>query len=145
MKKALSAEQMKLIQTHGSLAREAWQSGDFQKAEQEMQLCWNCLPKPPTDYDYSESLARGIVTFYRDTQQYSKAVDWLETMRVAYGSTPNPSVNFMAGTVYFASGEADKAFGIFDDLFKQFGARPFVGENPEYLDFYKAEARSRKK
>jgi hypothetical protein len=106
---------------------------------------WSTLPPPAIDYDYAQTLSRGIVIFYRDTKQFDKANEWLRIVREAYGGGANDSVNFLSGTVYFASGDFDKAFQVFDDLFRRFKKRPFQGENPEYLAFYEKEVVRRKK
>src|SRR3954471_634151 len=134
MKKDLVSSQIELINEHGVRAHQLWLEGKIIEAESEMQKCWHVLPSPATDYVYAQNLSRGIVTFYRDTAQFDKALRWLEVMRIAYGSDEDPGVEFMAATVHLKSGDHDDAFRIFDSLYAEFGAQPFEGKDPAYLD-----------
>jgi len=127
-------------------AREAWQRNDLKTAEALLLEAWRVIPMPQTDFDYSQILSRGIVTFFRDTRQFEKAIAWLDTVRAAYGSTDSeidPSVELLAGSVLLASGNKPKAYKIFDWLFKEYGERPFEGR-PDCLEFYKQEVIARK-
>ncbi len=143
MKKKLSGQQVSLIQSKSSEARQAWLKGNLGDAERLIMEAWKVLPLPPTDYDYAQILSRGIVTFFRDTKQFDKAIEWLDIIREAYSGGSNDSVNFLAGTVYFEAGDFDKAFSVFDALFKKFKQRPFQGEKPEYLAFYQKELKGK--
>jgi len=144
MKTDLFPEQVEELQTLGQQFREAQKIGDFDNAEKYLLKAWAVLPTPATDYDYSQTLSRGLVQFYRDTNQSQKAIEWLEITKTAYGYAPNASIEFLAGTVYFTAGEFDTAFSIFDKLYKQYKERPFKGEKPDYLAFYKSELNNRK-
>jgi tetratricopeptide (TPR) repeat protein len=132
------------ISERTALARQAWERGNKQEAENLFLQAWGLLPEPPTEYDRAQSLSRALVTFFRDTGQFEKAKKWLNTMRLAYGPEPNESVEFMAGTVYFDGGESDEAFRIFDALFKKFKRRPFQGKDKKYLEFYNSRASASK-
>jgi tetratricopeptide (TPR) repeat protein len=142
MKKPVAEDIVANIRAQSAAGREAWQQGDIQKAEDKFLDAWRLLPEPKTEYDYAQSLSRGLVTFYRETKQFEKARDWLVVMRDAYGP-PNDSVEFLAATVYYDAGILDDAFAIFDTLYKKFKQRPFQGEDRKYLQFYKARARER--
>ncbi len=120
--------------------REAWLAGDLAAAEREFMTAWDLVPEPKTNYDYGQIMSRAIVMFYRDTKQFEKANRWLDVMREAYGPEPNASVEFIAATVDLESGHLDEAFERFDALHKQFGQRPFQGQKPDYLKFYKQRA-----
>jgi len=127
-----------------TLGRDAWKSARVSEAEGYFLEAWNALPQPRTSYDYAQSISRGLVTFYRDTQQFPKAFQWLDVMREAYGPEPNDSVEFIGATVHFETGNLDEAFRIFDDLAKRLKLRPFQGKDPKYLDFYKKRSKGAK-
>lgn len=61
-------------------------------------------------------------------------------MRELYGPGQNEYVEFMAATVYYGAGDLGLAYSIFDKQFKKYKGRPFQGEDPKYLSFYKARA-----
>jgi tetratricopeptide (TPR) repeat protein len=128
------------ISTKGKMGREAWERGDTQAAESLFLEAWGLLPEPKTEYDSSQSLSRGLVTFYSKTGQFEKAKKWLDIMREAYGPGPNDSVEFMAGAVSFDAGDLDQAFRIFDEQFRKYKQRPFQGKDKKYLEFYKQRA-----
>lgn len=140
MKKPVPHQIVADIYAQGKAGREAWQRGDIQTAEDKFLGAWRQLPEPKIEYDYAQSLSRGLVTFYRDTKQFEKAKEWLTVMRDAYGPGPNDSVEFLAATVYYDAGLLDDAFAIFDTAYKQFKQRPFQGEDSKYLRFYKERA-----
>jgi len=144
MKIDLSPSQVEQIEALNKQYREAKHSEDINSAEMSLLGAWAVLPNI-TDYEfYPQSLSRELVQFYRDTKQSPKAIKWLKLARVAYGPEPDPSIEFLAGTVYFTAGEFDTAFSIFDKLYKQYKERPFKGEKPDYLAFYKSELNNRK-
>ena len=58
---------------------------------------------------------------------HDEAKQWLEVVRQSYGPISNPSLNFLDATVAFDSGNRDEAFMLFDNLFREFGARSFEG------------------
>jgi tetratricopeptide (TPR) repeat protein len=128
------------INEQGRLGREALKQGDAARAEEHFLAAWDLVPEPRTSYDYGQVLSRGLVNFYRDTGQFEKAKRWVAVVRDAYGSQHDPSVEFLAGTVHYDAGELDEAFDRFDEIFKEFGQRPFQGARPDYLKFYKRRA-----
>jgi hypothetical protein len=107
MKKPVAPEIIANISAQGKAGREAWQRGDTQNAEDRFLDAWRQLPEPKVEYDYAQSLSRGLVTFYRDTKQFEKAEEWLTVMRGAYGPGPNIDVEFLAATVYYDAGMLD--------------------------------------
>lgn len=121
-------------------AGEARRAGDFAGREKYALLAWDQLPTPKLGWNYySNILPRNNTEFFRDTQQFEKALEWLEITRQSYKSTPeNPDsdVEFIAATVYFEMGDTDRAFEIFDWQFKIWKKRPFEGKDRKYLDFY---------
>lgn len=134
MKKSLPPEVLATIEKEGAQGRAAWKRGDIAEAESHFLRFWDAVPEPKLDYDRAGILARGITAFYRDTRQFEKAKAWLPTVYQAYGET-NPLPDFLAGTVYFQSGDRDRAFELFKKLYLEYGARPFQGAD-EYLTFY---------
>ena len=117
--------------------------GDIQKAEDRFLDAWRLLPEPKIEYDYAQSLSRGLVIFYRDTKQFEKAEEWLGVVRDAYGPGPDVDVEFLAATVYYDAGMLDDAFAIFDTAYKKFRQRLFQGEDRKYLQFYRERAGKR--
>ena len=144
MKKELSSEQLFVLRSVSSQAREAWLAGRVEEAEIFLMKAWAIFPEQPKEYDYAQSISRGIVIFYRDTKQFSKAIEWLEVMRDTYASPQEPSVEFLSGRVQYLAGDSDKAFSIYDSLFQKFKKRSFEGEKPEYWAFYKNEVEFRR-
>jgi tetratricopeptide (TPR) repeat protein len=140
VKKTVPKETVAILSEKGASGRQAWKRGDVQEAETKFLEAWDALPEPRSEYDYAQTLSRGLVTFFRDTRQYDKAKEWLSTMREAYGPGPDDFVEFTAATVYFDSGMLDDAFAIFDTQYQKFKQRPFQGEDKKYLEFYKKRA-----
>jgi tetratricopeptide (TPR) repeat protein len=136
MKIALSEKNIALLYDYGKKGRDALQSGDTIKAEEYFLAAWNSLPEPKTEHDYSQSLSRGLVSFYQDTRQFEKAFEWLNTMKSAYNNEPNPSIDFIEATVNYDAGKLNEAFTAFDSLHKKYKARPFQGSDPKYLKFF---------
>ncbi|HEY3705554.1 MAG TPA: hypothetical protein VGL22_10865 [Terracidiphilus sp.] len=129
----LSPEQLAVVEDEGKKGRAAWKNGDLPTAEQHFLAAWNALPEPSLEQEYAQILSRGITTFYRDTKQFEKAKKWIETTRQAYGPG-DPSVEFLAGTVAFESGDLDEAYRLFHPLYLKYADRPFEGHT-KYLDF----------
>lgn len=136
MKLKLSADQVAKIQEYGLQGREAIKQGHTDQAEKCFLAAWDVIPEPKLEHDYAQTLSRGLVSYYKQVQQYDKALAWVDVMRKAYGPDENVSVEFTAATVYFDAGALDDAFSIFDKQFKEYGKRPFQGEDKKYLDFY---------
>lgn len=140
IKHSLSPEVLNAYTKAAEEGRLAWKLGAVNEAETKFLEAWNILPNPKIEQDHAQSLAWGLVEFYRDTKQFEKAKQWLRTMKEAYGPSPNAFVNFLAGTVALDAGDLDEAFALFHELFVKFGERPFEGSDRKYLDFYKNRA-----
>lgn len=137
----LSAQSLATVEEEGKKGREAWKAGDISGAEAHFLQTWNALPEPKLQQDYAQSLSRGITTFYRDTRQFEKARKWIGIVREAYGPELDPSVEFLAGTVAFESGDLTEAFRLFEPLYLKYGKRPFEERDPKYLDFTRTRSR----
>jgi tetratricopeptide (TPR) repeat protein len=122
--------------------RAAWAQGDVRAAEEAFIKAWDVLPEPKFDYDYAQSMASGLVTFFRDTRQFEKAENWLELTKPSYGAD-NPAMLWAGATLSYEAGKLDEAFGLFDRLHKAFGERPFQGYDQKYLKFFRERARMR--
>src|SRR5687768_7430762 len=109
--------------------------GMIKEAEDRFLTAWAQIPSPYKDYDYAQSLSSGLVTFYRDTQQYGKAESWLERVAELYGED-DPYYQFLEGSVFFEAGKLEEAFSVFGELYKKYKSRPFVGDRKKYLEFY---------
>jgi hypothetical protein len=131
------------VYKHGLAGREAKASGDFESAEKEFLSAWKILPAPPTQWDMSQSLTRGIIDFYISINKSSEAEKWLPLLAEAYGSMTDGSVVWIYGVVLFESNKFDAAFEKFDFLYKKFKSRPFQGYNKKYLEFYINESNKR--
>ncbi|MFK1432507.1 hypothetical protein ACIU0H_02455 [Pseudomonas aeruginosa] len=137
MKKNLTEQQLNSLKGYSKEGRAYWQAGDIALAEEKFLHAWSVIPEPKEEYDYAQSLSRGLVTFYRNVKDYERAKSWIPVMALMYGSASDPSVQFLAGTVHFEAGEFDHAFSLFKSLYDSFGTRPFQGEEKKYLDFLK--------
>jgi tetratricopeptide (TPR) repeat protein len=140
MKLDLPETALATLKQNSKTGRDAWKNGDVLAAETHFLNAWAAIPEPKNTYDYAQSLASGLVVFYRDTKQNEKAKKWLEIMRQTYSSPTDDYVEFTAATIHFEMGELDLAFVIFDKQFKKFKNRPFEGEDKKYLEFYKKRA-----
>lgn len=140
MNKPLPDEILASLKIHAACGREAIRAGDTARAERDFLAAWNCLPEPKVEYDYAQSLSRGLVAFYRDAGKIDQARQWYQVMRDAYGSLPDSSSDFIGGTIDYEAGEYDSAFRAFDALYKRFKTRPFEGHAKKYLEFYKKRA-----
>jgi hypothetical protein len=125
-------------------AGEAKRGGDPERREKLSLRAWEMLPEPKLGWDYySNIMPRDNLLFYRDTKQFDKAQKWLEITRTSYGPGRNESVEFLAATLWYESGDTQKAFEEFDRQFKSFKTRPFQGEDKKYMDFYMSRKKNR--
>lgn len=124
------------LDKHSDLGRRASEQGDFDTAEQHLLAAWECIPEPKLEHEHADVIAVGITQLYRDTDRAEEAQPWLALAREAHGSNPDPQTEFLAATVHYAAGEFDEAYALFDDLYHQYGRRPFENEDPAYLEFY---------
>ena len=126
----------------GGRGRDAVAQGDVAAAERAFLDAWNALPEPKERWDRAPSMARAMVLFYRNTKQFAKADHWLTAARSLYdkSSAGVTTVDFLEASVRFEEGKLDEAYTLFDKLFKGYKERPFQGEKPEYLKFYRDRA-----
>jgi hypothetical protein len=117
--------------------RACWKSGDLAGAEARFLEAWDLIPEPKVEWDYSQSLSSGFVTFYRDTGQPAKALPWIDTVAAIYDASPasETHVAMFRGTVLFEMGDLDGALEAFRPQFEKHGKRPFAGEDPKFLKF----------
>ncbi|HCK5608136.1 hypothetical protein [Pseudomonas aeruginosa] len=141
MKKPLTEQQLSVLKEHSKEGRTHWHSGNVALAEEKFLLAWSTIPEPKREYDYAQSLSRGLVTFYRDVKNHEKAKAWIPVMEEMYGSKSDPSVQFLAATVHFEAEELELAYALFKGLYDSFGKRPFEGEDEKYLEFVKQRAK----
>ena len=111
-------------------------------AEAHFLRAWAIIPDPKMDYDETSSFLTGMVDFLKETRQLDKAFAWLPLLAECYG-IDNPHSQFKTAEIHFLAGQFDAAFALFDQLYKAWGRRPFAGENPDCLAFYK-ERRGRR-
>lgn len=123
----------------GGRGRDAVARGDLAGAERAFLSAWNALPEPKARWDRTPSMTRALVLFYRDSRQFPKADQWLGLAREFYddSSAGVTTVDLLEATVRYTEGRLDEAFVLFDKLYQAYKERPFQGERPEYLKFYK--------
>jgi tetratricopeptide (TPR) repeat protein len=138
----LSNELVQTLHEYGNAARRERELKNTQGAEENFLAIWNLIPEPKLDHDHSQSIARILVEFYRDTMQIEKAFAWLPVLREAYPSN-DPGTEFIAASVHYKAGDFDTAFRIFDELYQKFKQRPFQEKDPVYLKFYREESKKR--
>ncbi|VVN92690.1 hypothetical protein [Pseudomonas fluorescens] len=144
MESTLTPEQIEKIGNLSKEGREYWKKNQLNEAESSFLRAWEIIPHPKSSLDYSQSLARGLVSFFKETKQYEKAKVWLAVMRDLYLPQPSDYVEFIAATVHFDAGETSIAYQFFDQQFKKYGKRPFIDEDKKYLNFYLAQKKGRK-
>jgi tetratricopeptide (TPR) repeat protein len=124
--------------------------GKAREAEEQLLAGWERIPEldiPELQHEYHylrQTRSRMIVEFYRDSRQFAKALAWVDIVRKIYGPGWDPSVEFLAATVHHSSGDIQKAFEIFDRLYKEYKKQPFLEKDKKYLEFY-LEQKSRNK
>lgn len=140
----LTQEQIEKIGSLSKEGREYWKKNQLNEAESCFLRAWETITNPKSALDYSQSLARGLASFFKETKQYEKAKIWVDVMRDLYTPQPNDYVEFIAATIHFDAGETSAAYKIFDQQFKKYGKRPFIDEDKKYLSFYLAQKKSTK-
>ena len=135
MQKKLPSDSEAILLARAKEGREAWASRDLASAEVAFLRAWDAIPEPRAEYDYSQSLARGMVTFFRDTRQFDKVHSWVAIVRELY-PPKDPAIEFLVATVHFEEGSLDAAFAIFDSLYRAYKRRPFKEQDPRYLQFF---------
>ncbi len=115
--------------------RAAAKRGEVEQAERAFVDAWSLIPDPKAEWDYSQSLSRGLVEHFLSTRHFEKAKAWLVTTRAMYGSDPASiaSLAMLAGRIHFEAGELDEARRIFADLHRKHGKRPFAARDKKYL------------
>jgi hypothetical protein len=132
----LPAKVEKKVSGHWEKFYSSVDEGDFPAAEAEALKAWEALPEPKLQWDYyANVIPMDLVTFYRNWGDFGKALAWLGIARETYGPGPNVSVEFVAATVAYESGDFDAAFQEFNRQYETFGKRAFEGEDPKYLAF----------
>jgi tetratricopeptide (TPR) repeat protein len=131
------------IKESGAKGRESWSAGKLDLAEKHFLEAWAVLPEPKESNDWSQTVSRGLVSFYQKTSQFEKADKWLKIVRKMYRSSEasDTMIDYMTATVYFDWGKKDEAFALFDSLYKKHKRRPFQGDDRKYLDFYLSRAK----
>ncbi|MCF5685747.1 hypothetical protein [Pseudomonas sp. PA-1-3F] len=136
MEPTLTPEQIEKISNLSKEGREYWKKNQLSEAESCFLRAWGIMQSPTLTLDYSQSIARGLVAFFKETKQYEKAISWLAVMHDLYTPKPSDYVEFIAATVYFDAGKTSAAYEIFDKQYKKYGKRPFTDEDKKYLNFY---------
>lgn len=139
----LPPEAQAQVDDYGARSFEAEKLGDMAGAEALLLRAWAAIPEPRLGFDPGPSLAVDITAFYRDLGNVAQSHAWLAVAREGYGPGPNPHTEFLAATVHYHARELDKAFAIFDGLYRQYKKRPFQGYPPEYLTFYLDRVKTR--
>lgn len=125
-------------------AYKAWKErGNIEEAEEKYLSGWKRIsevdvPELQHEYDYlRQTTPWKLVKFYRDTGQFQKSHAWVQVLREIYGNgvAANSSIDFLEATVYYESDDLQKAYEIFHSLYKDWGRRPFSGEDKKYLEF----------
>jgi hypothetical protein len=132
-------EVVEKIYAEGAAGRAAREAGDLGTAEAHFLNAWEALPEPKYDYDYAQSLSRGLVEFFRDTDQVEKAREWMQHTKQAYAPFSKAcvtSLTFLEATVDFQGGALEECFSKFDTLYQEFGKRPFQGADDKYWKFF---------
>lgn len=117
-------------------AAAAWKAGDHAEAERVLREAWD-LAIRENDSDWQPRVASGGVTIAQSGGQWDTARDWLAKLRPYYDEPgkPDASMEFLEATLDYDSGEFERAQSRFSALIKQYGKRPFAGEDPKYLKF----------
>lgn len=125
-------------------ARPFWQSNDFKGALPHMLKAWDLIPEPKTSWDFfAQTMSRTFVSAYTKTGDFANARAWVKIMRESYDAPQvgdEPTVDFCEAEFLYHADEKDRAFEIFDQLYKQYKKRPFQEEDKALWDFYKKRA-----
>lgn len=145
MKKILEESILSKIESICNQGREAWANGKIEEAEGRFLEAWGKIPRPQSEYDYSQELAFGMAVFYRDNEQFDKALQWMPALEDCYNTKvqSNSELSFLAATIHFGAGNEKIAYDLFHKLYIKFGRRPFQGEDHKYFSFYKSVSESK--
>ncbi|MHB9783991.1 hypothetical protein [Stenotrophomonas maltophilia] len=126
--------------------RTAWMAGDIAEAEHCFLESWDMIPEPKSAYDYGQITSYGIAVFYRDTAQFEKARAWAMVARDIYGEgeAANVSMDELAATIQFESGDLDGAYTLFGPHYRKYGGRVFGGHKKGFIDFIKSRKKTGK-
>lgn len=135
---ALPEELDKNVQAARKLAFETARSGQDELAQKRYVEAWNMLPEPRHQWDSSRIMALDAVKFHLQARRFDQALAWLEEADKAAEGNQNSSNLLWLGKIRFEQGRLDEAHRVFAELVKTWRERPFQGEDPKYLDFYKS-------
>jgi tetratricopeptide (TPR) repeat protein len=125
-------------------ARDEEMAGHFLAAESLMLTAWRSIPPDYDDNYWPQSLSKTFIEFYRDNGKFEEALKWVEETRRQYDADnsidSSDYIDFVKATVLFESGDKDGAFDIFSYLYGKSKKRPFEGEDPKYLEFYRSRS-----
>lgn len=140
MAMSLDAELEERFLAIAKRGRTAWLAGDTAEAEHRFLESWDMIPEPKSAYDYGQITSYGIAVFYRDTAQFEKARKWAMVARDIYGEGEAASVSMdeLAATIQFESGDLDGAYTLFEPHYRKYGRRVFDGHKKEFIDFIKS-------
>lgn len=134
--KSLPEELDKKVLAIRNAAFVAEREGRDNVAGMHYQEAWALLPEPREIWDSSLIIALDTVDFFFKKKQYDKAAEWLRIADRAAEGTRNSDILLRIGKIRFECGEFDAAYRAFDELYKTWGTRPFLYEDPLYLEFY---------
>ena len=125
--------------------RTAWLAGDIAEAEHRFLESWDMIPEPKSAYNYGQIISYGMAVFYRDTAQFVKAREWAMVARGIYGEgeTASVSMDELAATIHFESGDLEEAYALFEPHYRKYGRRVFEGHKKEFIAFIKNRKKTR--
>jgi len=144
MAMSLDAELEERFLAIAKRGRTAWLAGDTAEAEHRFLESWDMIPEPKSAYDYGQITSYGIAVFYRDTAQFEMARKWAMVARDIYGEGEAASVSMdeLAATIQFESGDLDGAYTLFEPHYRKYGRRVFEGHRKEFIDFIKSRKKA---
>ena len=140
MRKDIPDDRADAFQAAASAGRALWANGDVAGAEAKFMEAWHLIPEPKTDWDQSQSVSSGFVTFFQETGQLDKALEWIDVVEGIYGTESEAALTHVAmfrGAVLHDRGDLEAAFRAFEPQFRKWGKRPFADLDKRYLAFVK--------
>lgn len=133
------------IQAARALAFEAERAGQDELAERRYAEAWAMLPEPRHRWDSSLIMALDVVDFHFKARRFDQALAWLaEADKAAEGSQNSQNLVWL-GKIRFEQGRLDEAYAAFAEVVKTWRERPFRGEDPKYLNFYRSRTPGKKR
>jgi hypothetical protein len=126
-------------------AKEQILSGDGVKGIETAETAWGKVPAPKFGWDVSKSFVHSLAKLYRRTGDFGRAIKLMtELFDSDTVKAHQDGPRFIFATIYYEMGDEVAAMKWFAEANKISKGRCFQGEDPKYLEFFKAHSSAKK-